>query len=341
MKLLSIVVCCYNSQDYMAVAVESLLKGGEDVEIIIVDDGSKDNTGKIADEYQAKYPSIIKVVHQPNGGHGAGVQAGIREATGKFFKVVDSDDWVDEQAYKTMLQKIVEVGDEVDMFINDYRYVHKDKETGEELSSQPIHYQSVFPMDKVIGFDGMKRMKISQNFLIHSTMFKTQLLKDSNLQIPIHTFYEDDYCIYAPLKNVNTMCYVPVCLYCYFVGRDGQSVQKDVAVRRYNDYLKVAMACIKEYDPYSFLNNKAKFRVIYHHIRIFVSLGWIHTKMNNSKEAKANLKAFMKEFKQVNKRLYRRLRYFSLISPLVFVNPFGLINSNFTYAVSRKIVKFN
>ena len=97
MKLLSIVVCCYNSQEYMATAIESLLKGGEDVEIIIVDDGSKDNTGKIADEYVAKYPTICKVVHQPNGGHGAGVQSGIREATGQFFKIVDSDDWVDDE----------------------------------------------------------------------------------------------------------------------------------------------------------------------------------------------------------------------------------------------------
>ncbi len=114
MKLLSIVVCCYNSQEYMATAIESLLKGGEDVEIIIVDDGSKDDTGKIADEYVAKYPTICKVVHQPNGGHGAGVQSGIREATGQFFKIVDSDDWVDDEAYQRMLAEIREKGDKVD-----------------------------------------------------------------------------------------------------------------------------------------------------------------------------------------------------------------------------------
>ena len=120
MKLLSIVVCCYNSQDYMAHAIESLLRGGEKVEIIIIDDGSKDKTPQIADDFQSRYPSIIKVVHQPNGGHGAGVQAGIREATGQFFKVVDSDDWVDDEAYQRMLKEIEEKGDKVDLFVNDY-----------------------------------------------------------------------------------------------------------------------------------------------------------------------------------------------------------------------------
>ena len=69
MKLLSVTVPCYNSQDYMADAIESLLVGGERVEIIVINDGSKDNTGAIADEYAAKYPNIVKVVHQENGGH--------------------------------------------------------------------------------------------------------------------------------------------------------------------------------------------------------------------------------------------------------------------------------
>ena len=92
MKLLTITVPCYNSQDYMENCIKSLLPGGEKVEIIIIDDGSKDNTGRIADEYAAKYPSIIKVVHQENGGHGEGINQGLKHATGTYFKVVDSDD---------------------------------------------------------------------------------------------------------------------------------------------------------------------------------------------------------------------------------------------------------
>lgn len=70
------------------------------MEILIVDDGSKDDTAAIADEYAEKYPTIVKAIHQENGGHGEAVNAGIRNATGLYFKVVDSDDWVDWNAYQ-------------------------------------------------------------------------------------------------------------------------------------------------------------------------------------------------------------------------------------------------
>ena len=96
MKLLTVTVPCYNSQDYMEKCIDSLLQGGEKVEIIIIDDGSKDRTGAIADAYAQQYPSIVKVVHQENGGHGEGINQGVAHATGKYFKVVDSDDVVSE-----------------------------------------------------------------------------------------------------------------------------------------------------------------------------------------------------------------------------------------------------
>ena len=108
MKLLSVTIPCYNSQDYMEHCIETLLTGGEDVEILIVDDGSKDATAEIADRYQKKYPTIIKAIHQENGGHGAAVNTGIANATGLYFKVVDSDDWVKEDAYLTILEKLTQ-----------------------------------------------------------------------------------------------------------------------------------------------------------------------------------------------------------------------------------------
>ena len=103
MKLLSIAIPCYNSQDYMESCIESLLVGGEEVEILIVDDGSSDRTAEIADDYARKYPTIVKAIHQENGGHGEAVNAGIRNATGLYFKVVDSDDWVNKEAYEVVV----------------------------------------------------------------------------------------------------------------------------------------------------------------------------------------------------------------------------------------------
>lgn len=109
MKLLSIAIPCYNSEAYMRKCIESLLTGGEDVEIIIVNDGSKDGTAGIAEEYAQKYPTIVKAVHQENGGHGAAVNTGIRNAEGLYFKVVDSDDWVKKEAYLQVLDTLREL----------------------------------------------------------------------------------------------------------------------------------------------------------------------------------------------------------------------------------------
>ena len=125
MKYISFAIPCYNSQDYMAHAIESILPGGEDIEIIIVNDGSKDRTSEIAHEYMEKYPTIIKVVDKENGGHGDAVNSGLMHATGKYFKVVDSDDWVDEEALLKILDTIkgfVKDESEVDMVIANYVY---------------------------------------------------------------------------------------------------------------------------------------------------------------------------------------------------------------------------
>ncbi|MFQ7500911.1 MAG: glycosyltransferase family 2 protein, partial [Blautia coccoides] len=109
MKLLSVAVPCYNSQAYMEKCVDSLLEGGDQVEILIVDDGSSDDTAKIADDYAARYPGIVKAIHQENGGHGEAVNTGLKNATGIFFKVVDSDDWVNKEAYEAILTKLSEI----------------------------------------------------------------------------------------------------------------------------------------------------------------------------------------------------------------------------------------
>lgn len=125
MKYISFAIPSYNSEDYISRAIESILPGGEDVEIIIVNDGSKDGTLKIAKEYKEKYPDIIKVVDKENGGHGDAVNFGLANATGKYFKVVDSDDWVNEEALLLILSFLKELerdDKEIDMLVSNYVY---------------------------------------------------------------------------------------------------------------------------------------------------------------------------------------------------------------------------
>lgn len=140
MKLISFAIPCYNSAAYMSKCIESLLPGGDEVEIIVVDDGSqKDNTLEIAKEYEKKYPGIVKAVHQENGGHGEAVNTGLKNAEGLYFKVVDSDDWLDEEALPKVLGKLSELvksGQSVDMFLANFIY---DK-VGQEHKGDAVPY---------------------------------------------------------------------------------------------------------------------------------------------------------------------------------------------------------
>ena len=141
MKYISFAIPCYNSEAYMDKAIESILKGGEDVEIIIVNDGSKDRTSEIAHQYEEKYPTIIKAVDKENGGHGDAVNTGLAHATGLYFKVVDSDDWVDESSLMNILEtlhKLVDENQMIDMLVSNYVY----EKVGAK-HKKVIHYQNV------------------------------------------------------------------------------------------------------------------------------------------------------------------------------------------------------
>ena len=147
MKLLSIVVPSYNSQDYLEACLDSLVKGGERVEVLVVDDGSTDRTGEIADAYQEKYPTIVRAIHQPNGGHGAGINQGLALATGKYFKSVDSDDTLsgDLTAFLDTLERCDGFGG-VDLFLTNYRYIHTDGK-----GDRTIRFTNALPTDRVFG----------------------------------------------------------------------------------------------------------------------------------------------------------------------------------------------
>ena len=148
MKLLSIAIPCYNSEKYMRKCIDSLLVGGEDVEILIVDDGStKDRTAEIADEYEAQFPTIVRAIHKENGGHGSAVNTGIANATGLYFKVVDSDDWVKQDAYFKILDTLRELaggGQALDMLISNYVY-----EKEGEHRKKVIQYRHILPVEDV------------------------------------------------------------------------------------------------------------------------------------------------------------------------------------------------
>lgn len=242
-KCITFVVPCYNSQDYMRRCVDSLLVGAEDVEIIIVNDGSTDDTGKIVDEYERAFPTIVRAVHKENGGHGSGVNKGLELAGGVYFKVVDSDDWLDEAAYRRLLEvirswrtqrKSGKTAVMPDMIVANYVYDHLD-----EKSFRVMDYRNVFPTEKMCGWNEIHRFLPSQYLIMHALIFKTSLLKEVGVRLPEHTFYVDNLFAYQPLPAVENIYYMDVNLYHYFLGREDQSVNEKVMMSRIDQQIKV------------------------------------------------------------------------------------------------------
>lgn len=245
MKILSIAIPSYNSQDYMRHCIESLLPGGEDVEILIVDDGSKDGTGQIADEYEAAYPGIVRALHQENGGHGEAVNTGLSHASGYYFKVVDSDDWVDPEAYEKILaflKQTLNDEDPLDMLISNYVY-----EKQGAIHKKVIHYHSILPENCFFGWEDIGRFGPSQNILMHSVIYRRELLTGCGFRLPGHTFYVDNLFVFTPLPYVKRMYYLDVDFYRYFIGREDQSVNEKVMMSRIDQQIRVNKLMIDTY----------------------------------------------------------------------------------------------
>lgn len=246
MKVLSVAIPCYNSEAYMKRAIDSVLPGGEDVEIIIVNDGSKDRTQEIAEEYEKEYPDVVRVVNQENGGHGEAVNAGLRHATGLYYKVLDSDDWFNEDALHKILEKLkelIESGEGLDLMISNYVY-----EKLEKNKQKVIDYRSCLPLEKVFGWGEVGRFKNSQNILMHSVIYRTKLLRECGMELPKHTFYVDNIFVYQPLPFVNKMYYLDVDFYRYYIGREDQSVNEQVMMGRIDQQIAVTKCMIDSHD---------------------------------------------------------------------------------------------
>ena len=227
MKLLTCVVPCYNSAAYMERAVASLLAGGEEMEVLIVDDGSTDETGAIADRLAAEYPTVVRVHHQENAGHGSAINYGIAHAQGVYFKVVDSDDRLNTEHLPGLLDVLRQHTDEencVDLVFHDYVYDREEQE-----STFRITYYGKLKPDTVSDWDHCRTFHVWNQFMIHSLIYRTRFLRDINLRLPEHTYYEDNLYIYRPLVHTKRILYHHAPMYGYFVGRVDQSITAEVS----------------------------------------------------------------------------------------------------------------
>lgn len=338
MKYISFAIPCYNSAAYMDRAVESILKGGEDVEIIIVNDGSKDRTSEIAHEYEEKYPTIIRAVDKENGGHGDAVNTGLAHAQGKYFKVVDSDDWVDEESLMKILKVLKDFeadGEQVDMLLANYVY-EKEGMTHKKV----IEYKNVLPENKIFGWNDIKRFHLGQYILMHSVIYRTDFLKLCQLKLPKHTFYVDNIYVYYPLPHVRKIYYIDVDLYRYYIGREDQSVNEKVMIGRVDQQIFVTKSMIDMYDMRKITNKKLR-QYMTNYLAIMMTVSSILLIRSKNAENLEKKKELWQYLKKRNYGTYWKIRYGILGQTMNLPGKPGRKISSLAYIVARRIVGFN
>ncbi len=338
MKLLSITVPCYNSQDYMEHCVNSLLAGGEDVEILIVDDGSKDATREIADEFERKYPTIVRAIHQENGGHGAAVNTGIANASGLYFKVVDSDDWVDEEAYHTILDTLRALSGsnkQLDMLLSNFVY-----EKQGAKHKKVMRYTKEFPQGRMFTWDDVKRMPKGKYILMHSVIYRTKLLRECGLELPRHTFYVDNIFVYKPLPYVQNMYYLDVDFYRYFIGREDQSVNEKVMIKRIDQQIKVNKIMADDVDLWKITNRHLR-NYMFNYLEIITVVSTIMCIRSGTEENLEKKRELWSYIKEKDLRLFHHLRRGILGQTMNLPGRGGRKISVAAYKLSQKIVGFN
>lgn len=231
-KIVSVVVPAYNAGRFLDKGMPTFLEPDilSKIEILIIDDGSKDNTAQIAGKYEECYPMTVRYVYKENGGHGSAVNEGIKEASGRYFMVVDADDWVHTKMFTELVLKLECI--DVDLVLTHAAVV--------DASGKITGYERIkgLSSNRILGAE-QALTKLS-NIEMHNYCIKTDILKRNNIRCHEHHFYVDNEFVLYPLVYVKTVIYYDLAVYQYLVGREGQSVSIEKRRENLIQYLEVA-----------------------------------------------------------------------------------------------------
>lgn len=236
MKLLTISIAGYNVEKFIKQTLDSLCcKNIEKLEIFVVDDGGKDQTLQIAKSYAQKFPDSIIPVHKNNGGWGSTVNYSIEHATGKYFKLLDGDDFFDTQNLDILLDYLETANS--DVIYSPYRLF--DDHTGKtvEVSDLSKDYD-------LFNTYTLKDLNIMEGLEMHAVAFKTSILQGHHVRVTEKCFYTDNEYRTKGLAYCSNITFTNLCLYQYRIGREGQSVDVVGMKKHYKDSIAVAKVLI-------------------------------------------------------------------------------------------------
>lgn len=260
-KTLTISVAAYNAEKYINKCLNSFIETEvrDKLEVLVVDDGSSDNTGDIVKGYEERYPEIIRLISKENGGHGSTINRGILEATGKYFKIVDSDDWVEKEGLEDLVYNLEKV--DADLVLNPYYEVSAKTDSKELKNYYDESYDNTCGM--IIGRP-VDFYKICDKvyFAMHEMTYRTDILKGMGAFIDEHCFYVDSEFILFPLKHVETVVLLENPVYDYLLGTDFQSMNSTMMIKRREQHLKVCKRLVDFYSgELDDVNSKVKMAI--------------------------------------------------------------------------------
>lgn len=332
MKQLTIAVPAYNSEMFLHICLDSMAGIDDRLDVIVVNDGSRDNTLAIANSYVEKYPDQIRVIDKENGGHGSGINAALEIATGRFFKVVDSDDWIETRNLKAILDALEK--SDADAVVTGYRSVNIG-------SGNMISYPVAIPKTKedietsVYGleltmeeFSGIfDQMATSYSF--HGLCYRTDFFQSMDFRMSEKVFFEDQEYAVLPFLKVQKVLLLPYYLYNYQIGSAGQSVDFSNQAKRANDLKRVYT---KMMDYYHFHKPQEQFRERFFVKRLSISLVSYYAvvlvksedKRSGRKEAEGlrtyvkQLEPSIQEYAEKRYRIMRVASYFPFVGNLYY-----------------------
>ena len=339
-KTLTFVVPAYNMTEYLERCVMSLIaaKRNDDIEVLIVDDGSSDGTLEMAQKFEARYPGIVRAIHQENKGHGGAVNTGIAAASGMYVKVVDADDWVGPESLEQVMAVLREEADStepIDMLVTNYVYDKVGKRNKHE-----VNFRHAMKAGERLTWNDLGHFGLAEYILMHALTYRTAVVRESGMQLPEHTFYVDFIYAYQPFPWVKTMKYLDTPFYHYFIGRDGQSVQTDVMIRRV-DQLRLVNQCMVRATPERGTVPDGLYRYMIHFLAIESSVASVFMILSRDPENYEKKKDMWDDIKAYSPTIYKDVRKKAMSRALNLRGSIGRFVIRKGYFVAEHVVGFN
>lgn len=339
-KTLTFVIPAYNMESYLDRCVNSLLAAHDitDLEVLIIDDGSKDGTLDYARKLERTNPGVVRAIHQENKGHGGAVNTGIAAATGMYVKVVDADDWVDPQSIDLVLATLRDqrnATEPIDMLVTNYVYDKVSKR-----HKHVVNFRHAMKPGAPMTWDDLGHFGLTEYILMHALTFRTQVVRDSGMILPEHTFYVDFIYAYQPFPWVKRLQYLDVPFYHYFIGREGQSVQTDVMVRRVDQLIRVNR-CMTAATPERGTVPNGLYRYMIHFLSIESTVASVFLILSKNPENYEKKRRLWADLKAHSPSIAHDVRSTIMARAINLPGPVGRWIIRHGYTIANRFVGFN